>query len=116
MLATQLAQLGVNARIVDKMPHPVLRGHADGVHARTGEVFEAMGVYAALRDEGLFWKEGFMWDCSGDVPRVEQRVDYDISAFSRLPAGMLGQAVIERNFLEEMAKREYPRCAVPWLG
>lgn len=76
MLATQLAQLGVDARIVDKMPHPVLRGHADGIHARTSEVLEAMGVYAAVRDEGLFWKEGHVWDCSGDAPRVTQRVDY----------------------------------------
>lgn len=104
MLATQLAQHGVNARIVDKMPHPVLRGHADGIHARTSEVLESMGLYAAVRDEGLFWKEGFMWDCDGEVPRVDQRVDYDTSSFSRLPAGMLGQAVIERNFIQEMEK------------
>lgn len=103
MLATQLAQLGINARIVDKMPHPVLRGHADGIHARTSEVFEAMGIYAAVRDEGLFWKEGFMWDCT-DAPRVVQRVDYDTNSFSRLPACMLGQAVIERNFIQEMEK------------
>lgn len=33
-LATQLSKLKVNTRIVDKMAHPVLRGHADGGFSR----------------------------------------------------------------------------------
>lgn len=43
-LATQLSKLKISTRIIDKMAHPVLRGHADGLQCRTGEVFEAMGV------------------------------------------------------------------------
>ncbi|KAL7008266.1 hypothetical protein EMMF5_001995 [Cystobasidiomycetes sp. EMM_F5] len=44
LLATQLAKLSVNVRIIDKQAHPVLRGHADGLQCRTGEVFQALGV------------------------------------------------------------------------
>lgn len=31
LLATQLAKLKVDCRIVDRQAHPVLRGHADGM-------------------------------------------------------------------------------------
>lgn len=106
MLATQLAQMGVDTRIIDKMPHPVLRGHADGLHARTCEVFDAMGIYGTVRDEGMFWKETCMWDCSGEKPRLRQRTSFDFSVFSHIKGGLLGQAVVERNFLQEMEKRE----------
>lgn len=51
MLATQLSKLKINTRIVDKMAHPVLRGHADGLQCRTGEVFAALGVHRAFDAE-----------------------------------------------------------------
>lgn len=76
MLATQLAQLGVDARIIDKMPHRVLRGHADGLHIRTSEVLEAMGLYNVLRDEGQFWTRIFMWEPTDKGPRLSQTADF----------------------------------------
>lgn len=52
MAAASLSQLGVHYRIIDKSPHRVGVGHADGFQCRTVEVFESLGIAHRVVHEG----------------------------------------------------------------
>ena len=52
MLAAQLLTRGIRTRIIDKSPSPVLLPKAIGVHARTLEVLEVMGLADAFIERG----------------------------------------------------------------
>jgi 2-polyprenyl-6-methoxyphenol hydroxylase-like FAD-dependent oxidoreductase len=56
-LGIQLARFGLSFRIVDKSerPTPLEESRALGVHSRTLEVFEDMGVIARALAEGMRW-------------------------------------------------------------
>ncbi|HZU96908.1 MAG TPA: FAD-dependent monooxygenase [Planctomycetota bacterium] len=56
-MGVQLARFGLSFRIVEKNkePTPLNESRALGVHARTLEVFEDMGVLAAAEDAGMRW-------------------------------------------------------------
>jgi 2-polyprenyl-6-methoxyphenol hydroxylase-like FAD-dependent oxidoreductase len=43
MAATWMARCGINCRIIDKRGGKVLAGHADGLMARTMEIFDSFG-------------------------------------------------------------------------
>lgn len=90
MLATQLSKLKLNVRIVDKAAHPVLRGHADGMHnivlhlclarlinrvhnhiglqCRTCEVFHALDVGTRFEEEACECAGMSSSDSRYDVP------------------------------------------------
>lgn len=74
MLALQLGQMGVNVKIIDKMPHPVLRGHADGLHSRTNEVLDALGLYESIRAQGYEWQDGALWGAKDGKMELADRV------------------------------------------
>ncbi|KAL1740745.1 FAD binding domain-containing protein [Schizophyllum fasciatum] len=44
MAATALKRAGVDVRIVDKRPHAIATGHADGIQPRTIEVLQSFGL------------------------------------------------------------------------
>jgi phenol 2-monooxygenase len=56
-----MAHLGVKARIVDKRSDKVQKGQADGVHARTQEVFDSFGFGDRVVKEGNPCVETVFW-------------------------------------------------------
>lgn len=105
MLATQLAQLNIDCRVVDKMAHPVLRGHADGLQCRTEEVFDALGLKAAFDAETHECAEVVIWDPTEDGGIVESnRVVDTTPGLSRCKHVNLGQDRVEAIFLADMEK------------
>ncbi|GAA5110331.1 FAD-dependent monooxygenase [Alloalcanivorax gelatiniphagus] len=50
-LGINLLRAGVPCRVIDKLPEPLPYSRALGLHARTLEIFDAMGVLAAVRAE-----------------------------------------------------------------
>src|SRR5690606_31476266 len=61
--AAQLSQFPeVHTRIIDRRPHRLKIGHADGIQARSVETFQAFGFAGRLTDEAYritemaFWK------------------------------------------------------------
>ncbi len=51
-MACELARRDVPFRIIDKAPTPSIHSKAFGIHARTMEVFENMGLIDSVLDEG----------------------------------------------------------------
>lgn len=104
MLATQLAQLNISTRVVDKMAHPVLRGHADGLQCRTEEVFDALGLKAAFDAETHECAEVVIWDPTEDGIVESNRVVDTTPGLSRCRHVNLGQDRVEAIFLADMEK------------
>ncbi|BEI87291.1 uncharacterized protein CcaverHIS019_0100090 [Cutaneotrichosporon cavernicola] len=105
MLATQLSKLKIDTRVVDKMAHPVLRGHADGLQCRTGEVFEALNVHRQFDAETHECAEVIIWDPdqNGDIRETSRVVD-TVPGMSRVKHVNLGQDRVEAIFMEAMKK------------
>lgn len=61
-----MARCGIKARIIDKRGTKVINGHADGLRARTEEIFDSMGY--GLQDkvtrEGYIFESLKTWVCS----------------------------------------------------
>ena len=56
MAATWAARCGINARIVDKRGTKVFKGQADGLQARTLEIFDSFGfVDRVLKESNHLW-------------------------------------------------------------
>lgn len=104
MLATQLAQLKIDCRVVDKMAHPVLRGHADGLQCRTEEVFDALGLKAAFDAETHECAEVVIWDATDSGIVESNRVVDTTPGLSRCKHVNLGQDRVEAIFLADMEK------------
>lgn len=51
-MACELARHGVTPRIIDKSPTPSVHSKAFGIHARTLELFETMGIVEAMLGQG----------------------------------------------------------------
>lgn len=51
-MACELARHGVTPRIIDKSPTPSVHSKAFGIHARTLELFETMGIVEPMLGEG----------------------------------------------------------------
>jgi 2-polyprenyl-6-methoxyphenol hydroxylase-like FAD-dependent oxidoreductase len=58
-----MAHLGIKARIVDKRSDKLRIGGADGVHARTQEIFDSFGFGDRLVKEGNPCVETYFWVC-----------------------------------------------------
>ena len=53
MAAAWAAQYPISTRVVDKNEAPVTKGRADGLQARTLEIFDSFGLVDDI------WKKGF---------------------------------------------------------
>lgn len=58
MAAWWMARCGIKARIIDKRGAKVINGHADGLRARTEELFDSMGY--GLQDKVT--QEGYIFE------------------------------------------------------
>lgn len=63
MAAYWMARCGVNARILDNRDTKVFLGHADGLRARTLELFDSMGFQHRVMKEGSISTEANIWVC-----------------------------------------------------
>ncbi|MCJ1245589.1 hypothetical protein MMC30_002793 [Trapelia coarctata] len=117
MAAAWAAQYEISTRIVDKNDAPVTKGRADGLQARTLEIFDSFG----LADQ--VWKKGFhdieicTWspDGTGRIQR-SQRVLSQKVGISRFSQVCINQGVIEHTFLDFLkvsAGLEVERCVEP---
>ncbi|KAJ5917397.1 hypothetical protein N7466_010951 [Penicillium verhagenii] len=61
MVAYWMARYGIRTRIVDKRPTKVFTGHADGIRMRTLELFDSMGIYSKVENEGHLAVEPGFW-------------------------------------------------------
>jgi 2-polyprenyl-6-methoxyphenol hydroxylase-like FAD-dependent oxidoreductase len=52
MAANWMSRLGINTRIIDKRPEKVQAGQADGIQARTLEIWDSFGIVDRIVKEG----------------------------------------------------------------
>ena len=52
MMAGELARHGIKPRIIDKSPAPSDKSKAFGIHARTMEIFDNLGIVERFLNEG----------------------------------------------------------------
>lgn len=60
-----MAHLGIKARIIDKRSDEVQVGQADGITARTLEIFDSFGFADRILKEALHLVETFFWVSQG---------------------------------------------------
>ena len=61
MATLWMAQLGIQARVIDKRGTRILNGHADGFHSRTMEILSSFGVADAINKKAASFLEWFVW-------------------------------------------------------
>ncbi len=104
MTAAQLAQFpGVNTRIIEKRPHRLEIGQADGIQARSVETFQAFGFANRLIDEAYHITEMNFWKPDPTDPEhivhAARTLD-DPDGVSELPHLIVNQARILDYFAE----------------
>ena len=105
--AAQLSQFPqIHTRIIDRRPHRLEIGHADGVQARSVETFQAFGFAGRLTDEAYRITEMAFWKPDpanpDDIVRTARPLD-DPAGISEFPHLIVNQARIIDYFNEFMA-------------
>ncbi|KAH7061280.1 putative phenol 2-monooxygenase [Macrophomina phaseolina] len=98
-----MAQYGVNARIIDKRGTKIFNGQADGLRARTQELFDSMGIQDRVEKESKKSWELHVWnpDGKGGIKRTPgMRFTKEAYSKSRFFVGGLNQGRIERFILD----------------
>ncbi|KAJ3718981.1 FAD binding domain-containing protein [Lentinula raphanica] len=104
MCAFALARAGVKVRIVDKRPHKVAAGQADGIQPRTTEVFKSYGLSDRLLKEGTQLHVAAFYNPSknGGI-ELTDRVPDVAATDTNFPFEVtLHQGAIEAIFLDDM--------------
>lgn len=117
MVATWAARLGLHARIIDKRGTKVFNGQADGLQARTLEIFDSFGFADRVWKESNHMIEICLWnpDDKGTIRRTD-RIPDTIPGISRFQQVVLHQGRIERFFLDSLKKHsniEVERGVIP---
>ncbi|KAL1692724.1 FAD binding domain-containing protein [Schizophyllum commune] len=120
MAATALKRAGVDVRIVDKKPHGVTAGQADGLQPRTLEILQTYGLADDLLRQGAQIRVSAFYNPSatGDGIELTSRTPSMAAANSdaRYPYSVnLHQGLIEENFQRAMRAMgvEVERATVP---
>ncbi len=121
--AAQLSQFPeVHTRIIDRRPHRLKIGHADGIQARSVETFQAFGFAGRLIDEAYRITEMAFWKPDPEnhdhIVRTARPED-DPSGISEFPHLIVNQARIVDYFNEFMANspsRMTPDYGIELLG
>ena len=106
VLAAQLAQFPeITTRVVERRPHALLLGHADGVACRTVEMFDAFGLSSRLLDEAYWVNETVFWSPDPQdrarIIRTGQIQDV-ADGLSEFPHVIVNQARMQEMLLETM--------------
>jgi phenol 2-monooxygenase len=111
-LAAQMAAFsGIETRIVEQKPGPLLLGQADGIACRTMEMFNAFGfVERVLREaywvnETVFWKPD---DAARAAIRRSGRIQDTEDGLSEFPHVILNQARVHDFYLDLMRRGAAP--------
>ncbi|KAJ5588409.1 hypothetical protein N7537_011087 [Penicillium hordei] len=103
MAAYWMARCGVNARIIDNRDTKVFLGHADGLRARTLELFDSMGFQHRVLQEGSVSTEANIW-VPGPQGKLVRQAQIDIFRVDESPFHntRLNQGRIERFILDSI--------------
>ncbi|OQD61301.1 hypothetical protein PENPOL_c017G10465 [Penicillium polonicum] len=103
MAAYWMARCGVNARIIDNRDTKVFLGHADGLRARTLELFDSMGFQHRVLQEGSISTEANIW-VPGPQGKLVRQAQIDIFRVDESPFHntRLNQGRIERFILDSI--------------
>ncbi|CAI7614137.1 unnamed protein product [Penicillium glandicola] len=103
MAAYWMARYGVKARIIDKRDTKVFVGHADGLRARTLELFDSMGFQHRVLHEGSISTEANIW-VPGPQGKLIRQAHIDIYKVDESPFynTRLNQGRIERFILDSI--------------
>ena len=102
--ATWLARYGIRCKILESRPGPMEWGVADGIQARTTEIFESFGIEDDLLREGYHNVEVAFWNPVGKdgSPERTRSVVATEEEMSHLPRLILSQARIHDILLRAM--------------
>ncbi|MEZ3160728.1 FAD-dependent monooxygenase [Microbacterium sp. BWT-B31] len=107
VLAAQLAAFpGIDTRVVERRPGPLLVGQADGVACRTVEMFQAFGLAEALLREAYWVNEVRFWGPSdGDRSKIVRTgwVEDTPEGLSEFPHVIVNQARMQQYLLDHAA-------------
>ncbi len=98
MMAGELARHGIKPRIIDKAPAPSDKSKAFGIHARTMEIFENLGIVERFLKEGnicnglIFYDEGKELT-EIDLSHIESKYPFVL---------ILAQSITERLLAEHL--------------
>ncbi|KAL1759801.1 FAD binding domain-containing protein [Schizophyllum commune] len=117
MAATALKRAGIDVRIVDKRPHGILAGQADGIQPRTSEILQTYGLADELFRQGCQLRVTSFYNPSTEHSGIELsgRVP-TVTAPARYPYILtLHQAAIEKIFQDAMRSMgiEVERSVIP---
>lgn len=108
VLAAQLAQFPeITTRVVERRPHALLLGHADGVACRTVEMFDAFGLSSRLLDEAYWVNETVFWSPDpADRSRIVRtgQIQDVADGLSMFPHVIVNQARMQEMLLEHMRR------------
>lgn len=103
----------VHTRIIERRPHRLILGQADGIQARSVETFQAFGFADEITNEAYqitemaFWKPAA--DGSNAIERTTRTID-DPEGISEFPHLIVNQARVLDYFAEYMAKSPTGMC------
>lgn len=63
MAALWASRYGINCRIIDKQAKGIVKGQADGIQARSLEIFESFGIVERIERECNMRVEMCFWVC-----------------------------------------------------
>ncbi|KAJ5826772.1 Monooxygenase FAD-binding [Penicillium robsamsonii] len=103
MAAYWMARYGVSARIIDKRDTKIFIGHADGLRARTLELFDSMGIQHRVIQEGAISTAANIW-VPGPQDKLVRQAHINISRVDESPFSntCLTQGRIERFILDSI--------------
>ncbi|AZA10949.1 FAD-binding monooxygenase [Corynebacterium gerontici] len=121
--AAQLSMFpNVHTRIIDRRPHRLEIGQADGIQARSVETFQAFGFAKEITDEAYRITEMAFWKPKADAPeeihRTARTLD-DEHGVSEFPHLIVNQARVLDYFAEFMDRspsRMKPNFGFEFLG
>lgn len=101
--AVWLARAGINFRILESRDGPLQLGQADGVQARTVEIFESFGLERPLLDESYHVLELAFWSRGdgGGIQRSRYAPDL-MPGLSHQPHVILNQARVNMLMIEDI--------------
>ena len=104
--ATWLARYGVRCKILESRPGPLEWGIADGIQARTTEIFESFGIEDDLLREAYHNVEVAFWNPVGKdcKPERTRSLAATTEEMSHLPRLILSQARVHDMLLRAMRK------------
>lgn len=108
MAALCLARMGVRARIVDKRGSQVYKGQADGLTARSMELFDSLGLLEVVKKNGMKANvTGAGWDIGpdGNIKRMPSSGQGE-TPWSKQDQYLMSQGMVESMFRDALLEHD----------